>query len=48
MTLLIVLNDKKEPYFLIGMLLFFITNDNLPFRFLNNGSLDNLVVTRNN
>jgi hypothetical protein len=44
MTFLIVLNNK-ELDLLIGMLLFFIKNGNLLFRFLNNGSLDYLVVT---
>jgi hypothetical protein len=47
MILLIVLNDK-EPYFLIGLLLFIIVNGNLLFKFLNNGSLDYLDVTMKN
>jgi hypothetical protein len=44
MIFLIVLNNK-EPDFLMVVLLFFISNDNLFFKFLKNGSLDYLVVT---
>jgi hypothetical protein len=43
MTFLIVLNNK-ELDFLIGLLLFFISNDNLFFKFSKNESLDYLVV----
>jgi hypothetical protein len=43
MTFLIILNNK-EPDFLMGMLLFFISKDNLFFKFLKDGSLDYLVV----
>jgi uncharacterized membrane protein len=43
MTFLIVLNNK-EPYFLMGLLLFFISNDNLFFKFPKDESLDYLVV----
>jgi hypothetical protein len=42
MAFLIVLN--KEPYFLIGLLSFLISNGNLFFRFMKNGSLDHLVI----
>jgi hypothetical protein len=43
MDFLIVLNNK-EPDFVMGLLLF-ISNDNLFFKFLKDGSLDYLVVT---
>jgi hypothetical protein len=43
MTFLIVLNNK-EPDFLMGLLLFFISNDNLFFKILNDGDLNYLVV----
>jgi hypothetical protein len=43
MTFLIVLNNK-EPDFLMGLLLFFISNDNIFFKILKDGSLDYLVV----
>jgi hypothetical protein len=43
MAFLIVLNNK-EPDFLMGLLLFFISNDNLFFKIQKNGSLDYLVV----
>jgi uncharacterized membrane protein len=43
MAFLIVLNNK-EPDFLMGLLLFFISNDNLFFKFLKDESLDYLVV----
>jgi hypothetical protein len=43
MAFLIFLNNK-EPNFLIGLLLFFISNDNLFFKFLKDGSLNYLVV----
>jgi hypothetical protein len=39
MTFLIVLNNK-EPDFLRGLLLLFISNDSLFFKFLKGGSLD--------
>jgi hypothetical protein len=44
MAFLIVLNNK-EPDFLMGLLLLFISNNNLFLIFLKNGSLDYLVVT---
>jgi uncharacterized membrane protein len=44
MVFLIVRNNK-EPYFLMGLLLLFISNDNLFFKFPKNKSLDYLVVT---
>jgi hypothetical protein len=40
---LFVLNNK-EPDFLLGLLLFFISKDNFFFKFLKDGSLDYLVV----
>jgi hypothetical protein len=43
MTFLIVLNNK-EPDFLMGLLLFFISNDNIFFKILKDGSLDYLVI----
>jgi hypothetical protein len=43
MAFIIVLNNK-EPDFLMGLLLFFISNDNFFFKFLKNRSLDYLVV----
>jgi hypothetical protein len=43
MAFLIVLNNK-EPDFLMGLLLFFISNDNIFFKILKDGSLDYLVV----
>jgi hypothetical protein len=43
MAFLIVLNNK-EPDFLMGLLLFFISNDNLFFKISKDGSLDYLVV----
>jgi uncharacterized membrane protein len=43
MTFLIVLNNK-EPNFLMGLLLFFISNDNFSFKFPKDESLDSLVV----
>jgi hypothetical protein len=43
MSFLIVLNNK-ELDFLMGFLLFFISNDNFFFKFLKDGSLDYLVV----
>jgi hypothetical protein len=43
MTFLIVLNNK-EPDFLMGLLLFFISNDNIFFKILKDESLDYLVV----
>jgi hypothetical protein len=43
MTFLIVLNSK-EPDFLIGLLLFFISNDNFFCKFPNDGNLNYLVV----
>jgi hypothetical protein len=46
MAFLIVLNNKELN--LIGMLLFFIANGNLIFRFPNNGSLNYLDVTTKN
>jgi hypothetical protein len=44
MSLIIVLNNKEQD-FLIGLLLLFITNGNLFFRFLNIRSLNHLVVS---
>jgi hypothetical protein len=44
MALIIVLNNKEQD-FLIGLLLLFITNGNLFFRFLNIRSLNHLVVS---
>jgi hypothetical protein len=43
MTFLIVLNNK-ELDFLMRLLLFFISNDNMFFKFLKDRSLDYLVV----
>jgi hypothetical protein len=43
MAFIIVLNNK-EPDFLMGLLLFFISNDNFFFKFLKDRSLDSLVV----
>jgi uncharacterized membrane protein len=43
MAFIIVLNNK-EPDFLMGLLLFFISNDNFFFKFLKDRSLDYLVV----
>jgi uncharacterized membrane protein len=43
MAFLIVLNNK-EPNFLMGLLLFFISNDNFSFKFPKDESLDSLVV----
>jgi hypothetical protein len=43
MVFLIVLNNK-EPDFLMGLLLFFISNDNLFFKISNDGNLNYLVV----
>jgi hypothetical protein len=43
MVFLIVLNNK-EPDFLMGLFLFFISNDNLFFKILNDGNLNYLVV----
>jgi hypothetical protein len=43
MAFLIVLNNK-EPDFHMGLLLFFISNDNLFFKFPKDKSLDYLVV----
>jgi hypothetical protein len=43
MAFLIVLNNK-EPDFLMGLLLLFISNDNLFFKILNDGILNYLVV----
>jgi uncharacterized membrane protein len=43
MAFLIVLNNK-EPVFLIGLLLFFISNDTFFFKFSKDGSLDYLVT----
>jgi hypothetical protein len=43
MAFLIVLNNIK-PDFLMGLLLFFISNDNFFFKFLKDGCLDYLVV----
>jgi hypothetical protein len=43
MTFLIVLNNK-EPDFLMGLLLLFISNGNLFFKILNDGNLNYLVV----
>jgi uncharacterized membrane protein len=43
MAFIIVLNNK-EPDFLMGLLLFFISNDNFFFKFLKERSLDYLVV----
>ena len=43
MAFLIVLNNK-EPDFLMGLLLFFISNDNIFFKILKDESLDYLVV----
>jgi hypothetical protein len=43
MAFLIVLNNK-EPDFLMGLLLFFISNDNIFFKILKDGSLNYLVV----
>jgi hypothetical protein len=43
MTFLIVLNNK-EPDFHMGLLLLFISNDNLFFKIMKDRSLDYLVV----
>jgi hypothetical protein len=43
MAFLIVLNNK-QPDSLMGLLLFFISNDHFFFKFLKDRSLDNLVV----
>jgi hypothetical protein len=43
MAFLIALNNK-EPDFLMGLLLLFISNDNLFFKILNDGILNYLVV----
>jgi uncharacterized membrane protein len=43
MAFFIVLNNK-EPYFLMGLLLFFISNDNFFCKFSNDGNLNYLVV----
>jgi hypothetical protein len=43
MVFLMVLNNKK-PDFLMGLLLFFFSNDNLFFKFPKDRSLDYLVV----
>jgi hypothetical protein len=43
MAFLIVLNNK-EPDFLMGLLLLFISNDNLFFKISNDGILNYLVV----
>jgi hypothetical protein len=43
MTFLIVLNNK-EPDFLMGLLLLFISNNNLFFKFSKGRSLDHVVI----
>jgi uncharacterized membrane protein len=43
MTFLIVLNNK-ETVFLMGLLLFFISNDIFFFKFSKDGNLDYLVI----
>jgi hypothetical protein len=43
MTFLIVLNNKESD-FLMGLLLLFISNDNLFFKIPNDGNLNYLVV----
>jgi uncharacterized membrane protein len=43
MAFLIVLNNK-EPIFLMGLLLFFISNDTFFFKFLKDKSLDYLAI----